>query len=168
MFTRAEAGRLEAESQPFDLRAAAEAAVERLQARGSDREVQLSVLGPSSVVGDRPLTEQAITNLLTNADRYSTADEPIEIEISGGSSPELRVRDRGPGIPDELGDGLFRERVSSGRGLGLGLYLVNAAMEAQGGSVALEQRRPCAVFVLRWASAGVSDTAEAEPIEAVE
>ena len=45
---------------------------------------------------------------------------------------------------------LFRERVGSGRGLGLSLFLVNAAMRAQGGSVRLEERRPRAAFVLAW------------------
>ena len=45
---------------------------------------------------------------------------------------------------------IFIERVTAGRGLGLGLYLVRASMEAMGGSVTLERRRPGAVFALRW------------------
>jgi hypothetical protein len=40
--------------------------------------------------------------------------------------------------------------VEAGRGLGLGLFLTDAMMEAQGGSVQLEQRQPAAVFALRW------------------
>ncbi|MGH2456225.1 MAG: ATP-binding protein, partial [Candidatus Limnocylindria bacterium] len=150
LFSRAEAGRLEASMESFDLRAAAGAAVERLRARGSAREVRVLSTGRTSVVGDRRLTEQAITNLLTNADRYSKPSAPIEIEIKAGQWWELRVRDSGPGIPDDVAQVLFRERVSSGRGLGLGLYLVNAAMEAQGGSVELEERAPRTVFLLRW------------------
>ena len=150
LFSRAEAGRLEAVAEPFDLRAALEASVERLRVRGSDREVKVTIDGESTVTGDRQLSEQAITNLLTNADRYSEPETPIEIEIDGGEVPTLRVRDAGPGIPDDIGDVLFRDRVSSGRGLGLGLFLVAAAMEAQGGSVQLEERRPRAVFALRW------------------
>jgi signal transduction histidine kinase len=154
LFSRAEAGRLEASGEPFDLRAAVDASTERLRARGSDRAVQITAVGDTTVAGDRPLTEQAITNLLTNADRYSEAEMPIEIEIDCRVVPTLRVRDAGPGIPDEVADIIFRDRVSSERGLGIGLFLVRAAMEAQGGSVQLEERRPEAVFVLRWPSSG--------------
>ncbi len=150
LFSRAEAGRLEADLQPFDLREAASASVERLRASGSDREVEISVSGEPLVVGDLQLTQQALTNLLTNADRYSTDGEPIAVEISSGVAPELRVRDAGPGVSDDVAEHLFIERVNSGRGLGLGLYLVRAAMEAQGGIVRLEERAPAAVFLLRW------------------
>jgi signal transduction histidine kinase len=163
LFSRAEAGRLDASVAPFDLRSAVDAGIERLRARGSEREVRVSAVGDPMVNGDRPLTEQAITNLLTNADRYSEPDGPVEIEIDVRDSPFLRVRDAGPGIPDDVGDVLFRERVSSGRGLGLGLFLVNAAMQAQGGSVQLEERRPRAAFVLHWPrGAAAGDGSEAE------
>jgi signal transduction histidine kinase len=164
LFSRAEAGRLDAGQEPFDLRAALDAAVERLRAQGSEREVRVVAHGEPVVLGDRGLTEQAITNLLTNADRYSQPDAAVEVEIDGRDAPLLRVRDAGPGIPDEVADVLFRERVSSGRGLGLGLFLVNAAMRAQGGSVRLEERRPRAAFVLAWPrGASVGDGSEVEP-----
>ncbi|HEX6655283.1 MAG TPA: ATP-binding protein [Candidatus Limnocylindria bacterium] len=150
LFSRAESGYLEATAEPFELRAAVDAAIERLRARGSEREVRVSANGNPRVIGDRPLTEQAITNLLINADRYSEPDAPVDVDIDMGDMPLVRVRDAGPGFPDDLADDLFKERVSSGRGLGLGLFLVNAAMTAQGGSVQLEERRPQASLVLRW------------------
>jgi signal transduction histidine kinase len=153
LFSRAEAGRLEAVREPFDLRAAVAAGLERLTARGSERRVDVAVSGTTQAIGDRHLAEQAITNLLINADRYSEGDTPIRVSIRGGETLELRVADDGPGIADELAEVLFRERVSSGRGLGIGLYLVQAAMQAQGGTVNLEERRPGAVFLLRWPSA---------------
>ena len=163
LFSRAESGYLEASAEPFALRAAVSAAVERLRARGSERKVRVSVSGDPQVIGDRPLTEQAITNLLTNADRYSEPDAPLEVQIDTSEMPLIRVRDAGPGFPDELAEDLFKERVSSGRGLGLGLFLVNAAMSAQGGSVQLEQRRPQASLVLRWPrSAAVGGTSDDE------
>jgi len=150
LFSRAEAGRLEATLEPFDVRKALTSGIERLRVRGSERQVDVSVRGPTLAVGDRQLAEQAITNLLINADRYSEVDEPIKVSVRGDELLELRVADGGPGIADELAEVLFRERVSSGRGLGIGLYLVNAAMQAQGGSVLLEERHPGAVFLLRW------------------
>jgi signal transduction histidine kinase len=163
LFSRAESGYLEASAEPFDLRAAVAAAIERLRARGSEREVRVHVTGNPRVTGDRPLTEQAVTNLLTNADRYSEADAPLDIDIELDTVPLVRVRDSGPGFPEEMPEDLFRERVSSGRGLGLGLYLVNAAMTAQGGSVQLEQRRPQASLVLRWPRTAAVRTTVDEP-----
>jgi signal transduction histidine kinase len=150
LFSRAEAGRLEADRLRFDLRDATRASVEHLRATGSERSVEVTVSGDPEVHGDRQLTQQALANLLTNADRYSVDGAPIHVEINGGPAPELRVRDGGPGISDEVADTLFVDRVSSGRGLGLGLYLVRAAMEAQGGIARLEERTPSAVFLLRW------------------
>ena len=52
-------------------------------------------------------------------------------------------------------------RLDLRRGLGLGLFLVNAAMSAQGGSVQLEQRKPQASLVLRWPRAAAVDQARA-------
>lgn len=150
MYSRADAGILEAEIEPFDPRTAVSASVERLRARGSDREVKVRVSGRGRALGDRRLAEQAITNLLTNADRYSHPNRPITVSIDGGEQIVVRVGDEGPGIDDNVADRLFVDRMAAGRGLGLGLYLVRAMMAAQGGSVQLEQRRPAAVFALRW------------------
>ncbi|MDQ2689580.1 MAG: ATP-binding protein, partial [Chloroflexota bacterium] len=153
LYSRADSGRVEANREPFELAPALGKAIERLRTRGSERDVLVSMAPGVSVVGDSPLSEQAITNLLTNADRYSTPDTPIHVEVENGDMVTLRVRDEGPGIPDEIAHRLFRDRVTAGRGLGLGLYLVRASMEAMGGSAMLERRRPGAIFALRWPAA---------------
>ncbi|HEX2222504.1 MAG TPA: PAS domain-containing sensor histidine kinase [Candidatus Limnocylindria bacterium] len=153
LYSRADTGRIEARREPFQLRAAVAAAAERLRARGSDRPLEVDVPPSLSVLGDRQLSEQAITNLLTNADRYSDAGTGISVVAADGDPVKLRVIDAGPGIDDDVAERLFRDRVTSGRGLGLGLYLVRAVMEAQGGSVELSERRPRAVFTLRWPAA---------------
>ena len=130
--------------------AAIGAEIERLRARGSERPLRIELPDGLRVLGDRHLSEQAITNLLTNADRYSTPGAAIHVEASDGDQVTLRVRDEGPGIGDDVAHRLFRDRVTAGRGLGLGLYLVHATMAAMGGSVQLEQKTPGAVFALRW------------------
>ena len=157
LYSRADSGRVEADRSPFNLGAAVETAVERLRARGGDRELRIAVPAGTIVAGDRQLAEQAITNLLTNADRYSSAGLPIAIEATPGDPVVLRVIDGGPGVDDEVAEKLFRDRVTAGRGLGLGLYLVRATMDAQGGSVELERRRPEAIFALRWPAAAPDD-----------
>ena len=148
--SRAEAGRLDAGQEPFDLREAAAAGVERLRAQGSEREVRVAAHGEPVVLGDRGPDR---------AGDHQPADQcgPLLAARRGGRRRDRRPpraatarADAGPGIPDEVADVLFHERVGSGRGLGLGLFLVNAAMQAQGGSVRLEERRPRASFVLAW------------------
>ncbi|MEO8246943.1 MAG: PAS domain-containing sensor histidine kinase [Chloroflexota bacterium] len=150
LYSRADSGRVEARREPFNLGAAVETAIERLRARGSERELRIHMPARTIVLGDRQLAEGAITNLLTNADRYSEPDGPIRIAAEPGNPTVLRVADIGPGIPDDVAERLFHDRVDVGRGLGLGLFLVHATMDAQGGSVELEQRRPEAIFALRF------------------
>ena len=151
LYSRADTGTIEARREAFELAPALSAAIERLRARGSSRHVRVVAPEGIAVLGDRHLSEQAITNLLTNADRYSTPGGAIHVEVRDGEQVTLRVRDEGPGIGDDVARRLFQDRVSAGRGLGLGLFLVQATMEAMGGSVQLEQRTPVAVFSLRWA-----------------
>lgn len=153
LYSRADAGSIEARRERFALQPAIAAAVERLRAHGSERQVTTELPSGIDAVGDRYLAEQAITNLLTNADRYSTPGAPIHVQAVDGEPVLVRVIDAGPGVDDEVADRLFGDRVAAGRGLGLGLYLVHATMRAMGGTVQLEQRRPRAVFTLRWTRA---------------
>ena len=152
LYSRADTGTVEAAREPFDLAPALGSAIERFRAAGGDREVLVSLEPGVRVIGDRQLTQLAITNLLTNASRYSTTGTPIHVEVEAADPVILRVRDEGPGVPDDVARRLFADRVAAGRGLGLGLFLVHASMEAMGGSVTLERRRPQAVFALRWPS----------------
>jgi two-component system OmpR family sensor kinase len=157
MYSRADTETIEAAREPFELVPAIAAAIERLAAEGATREIQVSGAEDVRVIGDRQLATQVITNLLTNADRYSTPGAPIHVEVDASDLVTLRVRDEGPGIADDVARRLFVDRVAAGRGLGLGLYLVHASMNAMGGSVSLERRRPNAVFALRWPAAPASE-----------
>lgn len=154
LYSRADSDGIEAQQEQFEVGSALNAAVERLRARGSQRTLDVRGPGQLEIVGDRYLSEQAITNLLINADRYSNPGGGIRVEVVDGDHVALRVIDDGPGVANEVADRLFSDRVEAGRGLGLGLYLVAATMRAQGGLVELEQRRPGAIFTLRWQRAG--------------
>ena len=101
---------------------------------------------PGPIVGawDRLRLEQALTNLLANAIKYG-AGKPIQVVRPPARQrrSSLEVRDHGPGIPEpELGRIFERfERATSIRhygGLGLGLYLIRAIVDAHGGSVTAE------------------------------
>jgi len=93
------------------------------------------------VMADRARLEQVAANLVDNAVKYTPAGGRVEIEAREEAGvARLIVRDTGAGIaPDELPrifDRLFRGDSSrTERGLGLGLSLVRAVVEAHGGTV---------------------------------
>jgi signal transduction histidine kinase len=93
------------------------------------------------VVADRTRLEQVAANLIDNAVKYTPPGGRVHVEVRRAEDAAiLRVRDTGPGIPaDELPrifDRLFRGDTSRAeRGLGLGLSLVKAIVEAHGGTV---------------------------------
>ena len=97
-----------------------------------------------SVSGDRVRLEQVAANLLDNAIKYTPAGGQVSVDVlSEGNRALLRVRDSGVGIPgDELPhiwERLFRgDESRAERGLGLGLSLVKAIVEAHGGTVTVQ------------------------------
>ena len=96
-----------------------------------------------TVDGDRTRLEQVAANLIDNAIKYTPSDGRVEIAVRrDGDRALLVIRDTGIGMPpDELPkiwDRLFRGDTSrTERGLGLGLSLVKAIVEAHGGTVSV-------------------------------
>jgi signal transduction histidine kinase len=95
---------------------------------------------------DRTRLEQVAANLLDNAIKYTPSGGRVEIAAGrDGDRAVLQVSDNGIGIPaDELPriwDRLFRgDRSRTERGLGLGLSLVKAIVEAHGGAVSVDSQ----------------------------
>lgn len=94
------------------------------------------------VVGDEQRLHQVVTNLLSNARRYTPTGTTVTVSARPGL---VTVHDDGPGFPADLVDKAFerfargdaaRSRNGEG-GVGLGLSLVKAIVTAHGGSVAL-------------------------------
>lgn len=93
---------------------------------------------------DRARMRQAIANLVDNALKYTPRGGRVDVEVQRtNGSIELVVRDTGMGIAPEdrarIWERLYRaDRSRTQRGLGLGLSLVKAIVEAHGGSVRVE------------------------------
>jgi signal transduction histidine kinase len=140
----------EAESGAMPLRRAPVAlaeVVERATALYGDvadaKDVHLEANVPPDVMvaGDRVRLEQVAANLIDNAVKYTNPGGRVFITgHAEGARSVLRVRDTGPGIPagelPHIWERLFRGDASrTARGVGLGLSLVKAIVEAHGGSV---------------------------------
>ena len=95
---------------------------------------------------DAVLLQQVVVNLLDNADKYSPAGLPIDISVETTSlGLSIAVADRGPGIPDSLQqkifDKFFRIQAESAQsGVGLGLSICRAIVEAHGGMIQATNR----------------------------
>ncbi|MFI0479584.1 ATP-binding protein [Actinomadura sp. 9N215] len=139
--------RLQAGSLGISLRTvAAEDVVPRVLADMGPAEVQISVPdGLPEMRADPALLERVLANLLTNAVRYNPPGEPVLVTASSHADRiELRVIDRGPGIPPENRDRVFEPFQRLGdrdntTGVGLGLALARGLAEAMGGSIAIEE-----------------------------
>ena len=113
----------------FAARAAAPSAVIRLDET------------PLVIEADPEMTRAVLLNLLLNA-AYASGDQPIEVTTSlMDGTCEIRVLDRGPGIPEEVRKQLFEPFISARQGgTGLGLAIARRLTQQQGGSIALEDR----------------------------
>jgi len=144
--SEAESGALQLRRERVPLSEVVERAVDLYREVAEAKGVRLAVEAADdvAVTADRTRLEQAAANLIDNAVKYTPAGGLVDVEIGRtGSAALLRVRDTGPGIPaDELPrifDRLFRgDRSRAERGLGLGLSLVKAIVEAHGGTVAVD------------------------------
>lgn len=108
--------------------------------------------------GDEDLLRRTLANLVENAIRHVPAETSVTVSIASSSDvTEIRVVDRGPGIPGELKDRVFDPFVQiegtaarpTRSGRGLGLAFCKLAVEAHGGKIWIEDASPGAIFCIR-------------------
>jgi signal transduction histidine kinase len=128
---------------PCDLRELIAGVIERMDdGRACRIRVEAEDAGRYVVVADAALIERCLSNLLTNALKYSAEDSPVWIDLARkGADVELDVIDCGIGIAPESVEKVFDRyyRTGAGKtraaGLGLGLYITRLIVEAHHGRI---------------------------------
>jgi signal transduction histidine kinase len=114
------------------------------EAQSAGRSVRVVEAAQCEVYGDRDLLRRAIENVTRNAVRYTPEESAVEISVDCDNGTGIvRVRDYGPGAPEEDLANLFRPfyRVAGARerntgGVGLGLAITERAVARHGGTIA--------------------------------
>jgi len=111
---------------------------------GGGRRVVVQVPESLRLRTDAALLERGVANVVDNALAWSPEDEPVRVEAAAVAGwVDVRVIDRGPGIPREQREHVFRpfQRLGDkggGAGVGLGLAVARGFVEALGGELAVE------------------------------
>jgi signal transduction histidine kinase len=134
------------EMRKFDLSQLAQTCSKRFNA-------QFLGISQLEIVGNAPLIERALENLLENAAKYAPtckAEVCLELEWHEGFAM-ISVTDHGPGMNqnslEQATDIFFRAPGTQGTGSGVGLSVVKRIMEAHGGTVRLEGAKPQGLMV---------------------
>ncbi len=156
---RMESGHMELEIEDCNIGDVAEQAIDLTSGLAHRQRIRISTdLQNLIVAGDSHRLEQVMTNILTNALKFSPADSSIHIAVrpsNDGSMAKVSISDQGPGIPANMLDKVFDryQQVKDGHrskptsedklsgkngGSGLGLAICKALVEQHGGRIWVE------------------------------
>ncbi len=160
--TEAEAGMMKLNREPVELSQLAREVVELYEYVAEEKGITVTLDVPPepaaevTAFADRIRLRQVFANLLDNAIKYTPAGGRVSLSVrSEGSEAVAAFRDTGIGIPAEEQDRIWArlyrgDKSRSQRGLGLGLSLVKAVVEAHGGKVTVSsQANQGAEFTVR-------------------
>jgi signal transduction histidine kinase len=151
-FLRWSVGSAEVRRRPTDLGRLVSESVGAVSGESGSRGV--SVVAPERAIVDVDplLLRVAIENLLRNSLEHTSSDVELRVELTSHEAT-VSVADRGAGIPQGDRSAIFdpfdRERRTARRGRGLGLFIAQRAVQAQGGVLWLESTSRGSVFRLR-------------------
>jgi PAS domain S-box-containing protein len=141
--SKADANKLEFSPKSVDVRSFCAGIINQIQRIDAGSHVfRLECATPTcEIVADEKLLRSALTNLISNAAKYSPAGSTVEITLTPSDDEvAIRVRDHGIGIPPDDVEALFEpfHRAANAQtiaGTGLGLVIVKNAVERHGGTV---------------------------------
>src|SRR5262249_48743881 len=141
-----ESGKMTFDIRPLDLHVLLEQAVEANRGFATSLGVQLRIDRRAAgvrVLADSDRLTQVITNLLSNASKFSPKGGAVVIDAFWeGDQVRVAVKDEGPGIPEEFRTRIFQKFAQADssdcrakQGTGLGLSICKAIMERMGGRI---------------------------------
>ena len=139
----AEAGALKLNRDRFDIRTLTDRAVDLYREVAEEKKIAVTLdqPEPAELSADSIRLGQAINNVLDNALKYTPVHGQVRVAVRAEPrTVTITVTDNGPGVPIAEREAIFRrlyrgDSSRSQRGLGLGLSMVKAIVEAHGGSV---------------------------------
>jgi signal transduction histidine kinase len=152
---RVDAGMLALDPRPTDLGSLVQQTVSDLGSVLERHTVESSLPVGITASVDRVRVRQILTNLLTNAAKFSPEGTTVSVAvIEADEEVEISVRDQGPGLPPGSPDAAFEKfsRLSStrqGGGLGLGLYIARGIARAHGGDLTASSEGRGSIFTVR-------------------
>lgn len=153
-YSKIEAGRMDIESHPFDLRDCVEAALDLVSTRATEKQLDIAYVFegdvPAAVSGDLARLRQILLNLLSNAVKFTEAGEVVltvssEAASAGKVALTFAVRDTGIGLSPQGMSRLFQSFTQADSsttrkygGTGLGLAISRRLAELMGGRMWVE------------------------------
>jgi len=146
-----EAGRFTIRPRSIDLQNVILDSIRVMEPLLNRRQQHLLLTRPSTIPAikaDPTRLTQVLVNLISNASKYGPIEQPIELIVETHNQESLKVSivDRGPGIPMDERDQIFRRFVRLGSedgsqyGIGLGLSVVKAIVEKHHGVLGVRER----------------------------
>lgn len=144
--SRLESGKILIEKEHFDIEELVREIADEASLIISTHKLSLALCRPVEVYADRDKINSVISNLISNAVKYSLSDTTIHVACEADNTKvTIRVRDEGIGISradaDKIFERYYRVDNSSTRhisGFGIGLYLSKEIVEHHGGTIWLE------------------------------
>jgi signal transduction histidine kinase len=157
--SKSEEGQLVPHKTRVDWRGLVQEVVEAFGVQAQGRKIRLeAAVSAETIHVDRDLFQRVLENLIENALRHAPRESVVRIEDRKlPHEVEIRVIDRGSGVPPEQRERIFDRfvQVDSGNqyvsrsGRGLGLTFCRSAVEAHGGRIWVDDGAPGAVFCVR-------------------
>ena len=135
--TRIEGHRLNLNKEKFNLSEVIASAIEDVEGRAGDSKIKVEYMPKNIMIeADRERIIQVISNLLSNAFKFTKQGIIYVSEDNRGGQVIVSIKDTGTGIDSEIIPRLFTKFTSKSQtGTGLGLFLSKSIIEAHGGKI---------------------------------
>jgi two-component system heavy metal sensor histidine kinase CusS len=149
---------LSLKKEPVDLAAEVTALFDFYEAMASEQGIQLEQSGHATLIADRLMIQRALSNLLSNALRFTPQGMSIKIEMKTEAGwSQFSIANPGPDIPVEQRARIFERlyRIDPSRregqtdNVGLGLAITRSIVEMHGGTIVVDSEAGWVTFTLR-------------------